>query len=205
MKELITVIVPVYNIKKYLQRCVDSILAQSYQTFELILIDDGSTDGSSQICDEYVAVDPRVKVIHKKNAGVSAARNDGIGLASGTYLAFIDGDDWIEADYLKKLVQAIAENKADEAAASFKYVYETGKEKSLYICDSTETMSNIEALNQAMDPIRPWVGFAWGKVFKSSVIKNNYIKYDTGISLCEDSLFNSWKKSTGWACGAVAG
>lgn len=190
MEELISVIVPVYNIKKYLPRCVDSILAQSYQTFELILVDDGSTDGSSELCDRCAAGDSRIKVIHKKNAGVSAARNDGIDLATGDYLAFIDGDDWIETDYLKKLMQAIIENDADEAAVSFKYVYETGKEKLLLICDSKEILSNTEALNQAMDPVRPWVGFAWGKVIKSSVIKGNSVRYDTGISLCEDSLFN---------------
>lgn len=190
MEELISVIVPVYNIKKYLPRCVDSILAQSYQTFELILVDDGSTDGSSELCDRCAAGDPRIKVIHKKNAGVSAARNDGIDLATGDYLAFIDGDDWIETDYLKKLMQAIIENDADEAAVSFKYVYETGKEKLLLICDSKEILSNTEALNQAMDPVRPWVGFAWGKVIKSSVIKENSVRYDTRISLCEDSLFN---------------
>lgn len=190
MKELISVIVPVYNVKQYLQRCVDSILEQSYQTFELILVDDGSTDGSSELCDECATKDPRVKVIHKENAGVSAARNDGMDLAQGTYLAFIDGDDWIEADYLKKLVQAIVENDADEAAGGFKYAYEAGNSKQSPICDQLEILSNREALDQAMDPVRPWVGFAWGKLVKSSNIKDNSVKYDPGISICEDSLFN---------------
>lgn len=190
MEELVSVIVPVYNVKKYLQRCVDSILEQSYQTFELILVDDGSTDGSSELCDECAAKDPRIKVIHKKNAGVSAARNDGMDLAKGAYLAFIDGDDWIEVDYLKKLMQAIVDNGADEAAVGFKYIYETGNSKPSPICDQIEILSNKDALDQAMDPVWPWVGYAWGKLVRSSNIKDNSVKYDSGISICEDSLFN---------------
>ncbi len=190
MEGLVSVIVPVYNVKKYLKRCVDSILQQSYQTFELILVDDGSTDGSYELCDEFAATDSRIKVMHKKNTGVSAARNDGIDLSEGTYLAFIDGDDWVEVDYLKRLVKAIVDNEADEAAVGFKYVYENGNSKLSPICDSMDVLSNMEALDQAMDPVRPWVGFAWGKLVKSSKIKKNSIKYDSCISLCEDSLFN---------------
>lgn len=190
MEALVSVIVPVYNVKKYLRKCVDSILEQSYQTFEVILIDDGSIDGSSELCDEFATIDSRIKIIHKKNAGVSAARNDGIDLAKGAYLAFIDGDDWIEVDYLKKLMQAIIENNADEAAVGFKYTYETGNSKPSPICDQLEILSGVEALDQAMDPVRPWVGFAWGKLVKSSIIKDNSVKYDSGITICEDSLFN---------------
>lgn len=136
-------------------------------------------------------MDLRIKVIHKNNAGVSAARNDGITLSEGTYLSFIDGDDWIEPEYLEILFNAIINNKVDVAAVSFREVYKDGLCKTKKICDdSPEVLSMIEALNQAMDPVRPWVGYAWGKLIKSSVIKENYVMYDPKISLCEDSLFN---------------
>ncbi len=96
----ISVIVPVYNAESTLQRCVDSILAQTFEDFELILINDGSKDQSGDICDEYAAKDSRVKVIHKPNGGVSSARNAGLRIAHGEYIAFIDSDDYIDNDYL---------------------------------------------------------------------------------------------------------
>ena len=96
----ISVIVPVYNAEKTLRRCVDSILAQTFEDFELILINDGSKDQSGDICDEYAAKDSRVKTIHKTNGGVSSARNAGLRIAQGEYIAFIDSDDYIDNDYL---------------------------------------------------------------------------------------------------------
>ena len=95
---LISVIVPVYNVEEYLPRCVDSLLSQTYEKLEIILVDDGTKDASDKICDAYAARDPRVKVIHKENGGLSSARNAGIDIASGEYLAFVDSDDWIEPD-----------------------------------------------------------------------------------------------------------
>lgn len=110
---MISVIVPVYNAEKYLARCVDSVLAQSFDDFELILVDDGSNDGSGAICDKYATRDSRVKVLHKKNGGVSAARESGIAQARGEYIAFIDADDYIAEDYLKVLYQDIVKYNAD--------------------------------------------------------------------------------------------
>lgn len=98
---LISVIVPVYNVENYLCKCVDSIINQTYNNLEIILVDDGSTDGSASICDEYVLKDSRVKVIHKENGGVSSARNIGIAEASGEYICFVDSDDWLELDYFE--------------------------------------------------------------------------------------------------------
>ena len=95
---MLSVIIPVYKVEQYLCRCIDSVLAQTYTDLEIILVDDGSPDGSGAICDEYAAKDSRIKVIHQKNAGVSAARNAGMDLASGEYLAFIDSDDFIEPE-----------------------------------------------------------------------------------------------------------
>ena len=99
----ISIIVPVYNSEKYLDACIDSILSQSFRDFELILVDDGSKDSSAQICDEYASQDTRVRVIHKANGGVSAARNDGLDIAKGEYITFIDSDDWVEREYLETL------------------------------------------------------------------------------------------------------
>ena len=99
----ISIIVPVYNSEKYLDACIDSILSQSFRDFELILVDDGSKDSSAQICDEYASQDTRVRVIHKANGGVSAARNDGLDIAKGEYITFIDSDDWVERESLSTI------------------------------------------------------------------------------------------------------
>ena len=99
----ISVIVPVYNTEKYLHRCVDSILAQTFTDFELLLIDDGSTDSSGAICDEYAQKDSRVRVFHKENGGVSSARNLGLDKAKGKWVTFVDSDDWIKESFLNKL------------------------------------------------------------------------------------------------------
>ena len=106
-KMLISIIVPVYNIEEYLPRCVESILKQTYSNLELILVDDGSTDTSGAICDEYAKKDQRIRVIHKKNGGSSSARNEGIKIALGEYLGFVDSDDYIEPQMYEKMVRAI--------------------------------------------------------------------------------------------------
>ena len=100
MEELISVIVPVYNVEKYLNRCVESIMNQTYKNLQIILIDDGSNDRSGKICDEYAEKDKRIEVIHKENAGVSAARNKGLDKAKGEWITFVDADDWIEKTFV---------------------------------------------------------------------------------------------------------
>lgn len=105
MNPLISVIVPVYNVERYLNQCIDSILAQTYKDFELILVDDGSKDKSGEICDEYVKKDSRIRVFHKKNGGVSSARNYGIDNAQGTYICFVDSDDWVDETYLEDMLK----------------------------------------------------------------------------------------------------
>ena len=121
---LISVIVPVYNVEKYLRTCVDSILVQSYSALEVILIDDGSTDGSPQICDQYAQQDPRIQVIHQKNAGLSAARNAGIDICRGEYLTFIDSDDFIHERFVELLLNACLSNNADIAVGDLERVPE---------------------------------------------------------------------------------
>lgn len=113
MKDLISIIVPVYNVSAYLGRCIDSILAQTYKNFEVILVNDGSTDDSGKVCDSYALLDSRVKVIHKENGGLSSARNAGIAIAQGEYLGFVDSDDWITSDMYEYLYSVLIQNQAD--------------------------------------------------------------------------------------------
>ncbi len=110
--DLISVIVPVYNVEKYMERCVDSILRQTYTNIEIILVDDGSTDASSRLCDEYAARDGRIKVVHKENGGLSDARDAGLAVAEGDYIGYVDSDDWIEPDMYELMHMDCAENEA---------------------------------------------------------------------------------------------
>lgn len=121
--DLISVIVPIYNVELYLQKCIDSILNQTYSNLEIILVDDGSTDSSSIICDMYLEKDNRIKVIHKKNGGLSNARNIGVKNAQGKYVAFIDSDDYISEDYIESLYRLICEYSADISVCRFRYVF----------------------------------------------------------------------------------
>ena len=109
----VSIIVPVYQVEKYIRQCIDSILAQTFTDFELILVDDGSKDRSGQICDEYAGMDKRVKVIHQKNSGVAAARNSGITCANGNYLCFVDADDWVEDSMIARCISQMKETDAD--------------------------------------------------------------------------------------------
>ena len=122
MEELISVIVPVYNGEKYLPVCMESLLNQTYRDLEIILVDDGSADGSPALCDGYAARDPRVRVIHQQNQGVSGARNTGLDRATGTYVAFVDADDYVEQDYFQRLYEGLAANGADIASCDYKEV-----------------------------------------------------------------------------------
>lgn len=122
--DLISVIIPIYNVEKYLHKCICSVLTQTYQNMEIILVDDGSMDSSGIICDEYIKKDRRVKVIHKKNGGLSDARNAGIDVATGEYLCFIDSDDFIHKQYVEILYDILMKNDADIAVCNFQKVQE---------------------------------------------------------------------------------
>ncbi|MDQ1143763.1 glycosyltransferase involved in cell wall biosynthesis [Bacillus sp. SORGH_AS 510] len=109
----VSVIVPIYNVEKFLSKCIETIINQSYKNLEIILVDDGSPDRSGEICDEYAAKDKRIKVIHQKNSGVSSARNAGINAATGDYVCFADGDDYLMPDYVEYLMDLAVRNDAD--------------------------------------------------------------------------------------------
>ena len=124
MEDLISVVVPIYNVENYIKKCVDSILSQTYKNLEIILVDDGSPDNCPQICDEYAQKDNRIKVIHKENGGLSDARNAGIDISKGKFITFIDSDDYIEKDYVEVLYNSIKENASDMAIGSHKAIYD---------------------------------------------------------------------------------
>lgn len=126
---LISVIVTVYNIKDYLPRCVESVMAQTYRELEVILVDDGSDDGSGEVCDEYAGKDERIRVIHKKNGGVSSARNAGLQIAKGKYLGYVDGDDFINEDMYEKMLGAMIAEKAQVAVCEYKHLGVSGHDR----------------------------------------------------------------------------
>lgn len=125
---VISVIVPIYNVENYLEECIDSIIRQTYDKLEIILVDDGSRDSSGAICDRYAQTDNRIIVVHQKNGGAAAAKNAGLRMATGEYIAFVDGDDYLEPDAYEKMVTALACNDADIVQGNFQYVYVNGTE-----------------------------------------------------------------------------
>lgn len=182
--ELISIIVPVYNVELYLEKCIDSILKQTYENIEILIIDDGSTDNSSKICDNYSKRDARIKVVHKDNGGLSSARNAGIGLMSGKYVAFIDSDDWIQDDYIYQLYKCALENKSDLVITGLKNVYSYDYIEKYFNYES-KAISKKEALKYMLHGENGIDVSACGKLYSVSIFKN--IKYDIG-KLYEDFL-----------------
>lgn len=171
---VISIVVPVYKVEAYLNRCVDSILAQSFTDFELILVDDGSPDNSGKICDEYAEKDSRVRVIHQENGGAAVARNAGIDAAKGEWLAFIDSDDWVSPDYLALLLQAAITCNVNISACNYRTVRNENDFETELMPESAARM-NIEEywLEDRTRAIVPW-----GKLYKRSLYDN--IRYPKG-------------------------
>ncbi|MDD6520031.1 MAG: glycosyltransferase [Oribacterium sp.] len=144
MEDLISIIVPIYNVEKYIHRCIDSIINQTYKNIEIILVDDGSSDGSGKICDEYQRKDERIKVIHKKNGGLGFARNSGLDVASGKYVTFIDGDDYIGLTHIEKMHTLIIETNSDTCMAGHTKVYSNREEKHLNVCSGKIYKGNVK-------------------------------------------------------------
>lgn len=184
----ISIIVPVYNIEKYLHRCIDSILAQSFSDFEVLLIDDGSTDSSGIICDEYSQKDNRVKVFHKENGGVSSARNIGLKNANGKWITFIDSDDVIENDYINNIIKV--NDGIDLVITGYKQkkgdIIETVEYSEQIICVN-EFLSQI--LNTSIYLISCIFYHPWRKLYKRSIIDNNRIEFDEDLFYGEDTVF----------------
>jgi glycosyltransferase involved in cell wall biosynthesis len=178
-----SVIVPVYNVDNYLVQCIDSILFQTYSNFELLLIDDGSTDSSSYICNKYAKKDSRVRVFHKDNGGVSSARNRGIEESKGDYIVFIDADDWIDNDYL----QCLMPNEKDDIVCCSYKLENITKEINDWGILLSESSNSTDFITNNITKF----GFntVWAKVFRSDIIKQKHIRFNENISQCEDAIF----------------
>lgn len=179
----VSVIVPVYNVEKYLCRCIDSILAQTFSDFELILVDDGSPDKCPAICDEYAQKDKRVSVIHKANGGVSVARNYGLDIACGEYIAFCDSDDYWLPSFLDRLVHTLVSENADCAVSNYVTIDEYGQMiRQSTIAETTKYLSNPEDRLQYLlqDILGGKSGWeVWTRLFRSDIIQDHKIRFCT--------------------------
>lgn len=184
--DMVSVIVPVYKVEKYLNRCIESLVKQTYENLEIILIDDGSPDRCPEICDEWAEKDTRIKVLHKKNMGVYLARQSGIECANGKYVTFVDSDDWIDNDYVEYMFNLLIKNNADIVGVGSYYcsewdefddsAYENMSEELLVYDNTNAIVNNILKYNSV-----------WGKLFKTALFDNVPV-LEENYSLCEDTL-----------------
>ena len=190
MQPMVSIIVPIYNAEQYLRRCVDSILNQEYTDFELLLVNDGSTDASGDICEEYGDQDPRVIVIQKENTGVSDSRNRALDRARGKYLQFLDSDDWITPDATRLFVRAAEEYGCDMVISDFYRV----------VGERLSTKGDIEeegvltreefAAHMMENPADFYYGVLWNKLYRRDIVEEHNLRMDTDINWCEDFMFN---------------
>ena len=188
---MVTVIVPIYNQKRFLNRCIDSIIEQTYKDIEILLVDDGSTDGSDEICEQYKVRDSRVKVIHKPNGGLSSARNIALEDAEGDYITFVDSDDYLANDYVEKSINLCEVNLADISIMNMKYIPENMNEE---ISDEIETNVIILSPEQAIECSLYQILFsccAPGKLYKKHIFE--HIRFPLGklsedLAVCHNAL-----------------
>lgn len=181
--DLITVIIPVYNVEKYLTACIESVVNQTYQDLQIILIDDGSMDASPQICDKYAEEDHRIVVIHKVNEGVSKARNVGLDLAEGKYVMFVDSDDWIEPHCIQSMIDLMKTYLVQIVSAQFYINDDKGNQ-----IPSRNVVEKVISGEEALNCYSPYYFTScWGKLYSVQVIKN--IRFRTEYYYSEDTLF----------------
>lgn len=176
----ISIIVPVYNSEETLSRCVDSILRQTFSDFELLLVDDGSSDTSWKICEKYARLDSRVRAFHKENGGPGSARNAGMNKAQGDFVTFIDSDDWIEPDYVSNLVYAVSSD-VDLVISNY-----GDKKQNEEIEGWLIQTANLQLLFEAHE--RCYI-VPWGKLYRSQIINDFHLRFDEGMCLGEDVAF----------------
>ena len=186
MKDLISIIVPIYNVEKYLNKCIESIVNQTYENIEIILIDDGSNDNSGIICDEYAKKDNRIIVVHKENGGVSSARNKGLKIAKGEWISFVDADDWIEQTFCQTLLNKVTQEQADIALCGYNRITDNRIEK-INANNQEVFLNSNEYLVKSLNP-QTGFGFCHMKLIKKEVLKS--ISFNERIEVGEDALFN---------------
>ena len=191
----LSVIVPVYNTEKYLRECIDSILAQTFTDFELILVDDGSTDGSGAICDEYAGKDNRIRVIHQENGGVTRARKAAMRIAAGSWISFIDSDDWLDSTMYDTMLEKASSNEAQIVICDTFLEYSDGHEifGSLYDQGGYDKAAMAQKIypNMIMDKnqCRPGIsGSLCNKLFKKKLLEVVFWSVDDSYTYCEDGL-----------------
>ena len=188
----ISIIIPVYNVEPYIKRCLDSVINQAYKNLEILLINDGSTDNSGIICEEYAEKDNRIRVFHIINSGVSAARNLGLKQITGQYVGFVDADDWVEPDMYKHLIVASKEFNVPISVSSY---FRNTESKSLPIVNKEKIPSCIISTEHLLfyslkrDSYTGFCGYVWNKLFRTDLIKSKCVMFDESVSFGEDALF----------------
>ena len=187
-KKLISVIVAAYNIESYLPKCLESLIGQSYQKLEIIVVDDGSADGTGAVCDKYAKRDSRIRVIHQQNQGLSGARNAGLAIASGDYIGYVDGDDWIETDMYRAMLEACESKKAELAICAYRKIAK-GKEPEKYT-HKEYTLDREEALEIYICDNKTYhiYNSVWSKLFRKDIIEG--IKFPVGKK-SEDIMYTT--------------
>lgn len=193
-KCLVSVIVPIYNVEDYLDRCIDSIVNQTYKNLEILLIDDGSPDNCPEMCDEWAKSDGRIRVIHKENAGLGFARNTGIENASGKYIFFFDSDDYVDKETIEKCILNAEQNNSDMVCFGFKEVCDDGEHTVVPVTSSKEIYKDEEVLNELLPELlmeKSGLGVSvWSKMFRLDTIKKNRIEFRSEREIIsEDSYF----------------
>ena len=184
---MISVVLSVYNTGKYLPKAMDALLAQTYTDFEILIVDDGSTDGSAAICEAQAARRPGSRVFHKENGGLSSARNCGIDHARGTYIIFPDPDDWVEPDYLEGLMAIQAQSGADLAVCGH-FDHIDGRVRVWNAGAAPEVLHGEAALDRLMRP-NAFCGYAWNKLYRLDVIRENALRFDQELGMVQDLHF----------------
>lgn len=177
MLPLISIVIPVYNVEKYIDRCVDCVINQTYKNIEILLIDDGSTDSSSEKCDIYAEKDSRIKVVHKANGGLSDARNKGIDIFRGEYITFIDSDDWVNLEYIELLYKSIVDNNSDISISDMIDSDGNGYEKDYNVYGIKENKYTSEEALYVILAQKEFNTSADGKLFKAEIFKKHKFKY----------------------------
>lgn len=188
---LLSIIIPIYNASQYLRQCLDSIVAQTVGDWEAILVDDGSTDGSAGICDEYAKKDSRFRVFHRQNGGVGRARNFALDQAKGDVISFVDADDWLDNHFYEYLLPKIAD--CDLVYVSDMHHFEDGTEvthiaKAGRACGREEVEQTLLYLKKN-DAWYPFFGFTWNKLFRGDIIREHHLRFVEDLTLCEDEAF----------------
>ena len=193
---LVSIIIPVYNSERHLSSCLESAIGQSYKNIEIILVDDGSTDNSGMMCDEYARKDKRIKVIHKKNSGPSSARNAGIESARGEFIFFLDADDYIKRGAINLLVENYYQTKADIVIGDFKKI-KNGfiEDRKDILFSSDQLLAKKDIVNYARLYLKKpnkhlLFAFSWGRLFTTSIIKDHNILFNNDLHTFEDVAFN---------------